>query len=109
MQETLRTVKYSVQDDVKFKEIALKLCRSKRLMLSQMVEYFYRSNKDPTDLNDELLKNTILKGQKEYIGFIKTQDTHRITHQSFVNSCDFWQFPQRKNPANRAIAGFYTF
>jgi hypothetical protein len=34
---------------------------------------------------------------------------HRITHQSLVNSCDFWQFPKSKNPANRAIAGFYTF
>ena len=75
MQETLRTVKYSVQDDVKFEKIALKFGRSKRLVFSQMVEYFYRSKKDPTDMNDELLKNTILKGQKEYIGFIKTQET----------------------------------
>jgi len=78
MQETLRTVKYSVQDDVKFEKIALKLGRSKRLVFSQMVEYFYRSKKDPTDLNDELLKNTILKGQKEYIGFIKTQETELL-------------------------------
>jgi len=78
MQETLRTVKYSVSDDVKFEKIALKLGRSKRLVFSQMVEYFYRSKKDPTDLNDELLKNTILKGQKEYIGFIKTQETELL-------------------------------
>ena len=78
MQETLRTVKYSVNDDVKFEKIALKLGRSKRLVFSQMVEYFYRSKKDPTDLNDELLKNTILKGQKEYIGFIKTQETELL-------------------------------
>ncbi|MFC3563263.1 BfmA/BtgA family mobilization protein [Pedobacter jamesrossensis] len=78
MQETLRTVKYSVQDDVKFEKIALKLGRSKRLVFSQMLDYFYRSKKDPTDLNDELLKNTILKGQKEYIGFIKTQETELL-------------------------------
>jgi hypothetical protein len=39
-----------------------------------MIDYFYRSKKDPIDLNDELLKNTMLKGQKEYIGFIKTQE-----------------------------------
>jgi len=78
MQKTFRTVKYSVQDDVKFEKIALKLGRSKRLVFSQMLDYFYRSKKDPTDLNDELLKNTILKGQKEYIGFIKTQETELL-------------------------------
>lgn len=78
MQETLRTVKYSIQDDVRFEKIALKLGRSKRLVFSQMVDYFYRSRKDPTDLNDELLKNTILKGQKEFIGFIKTQESELL-------------------------------
>ena len=78
MQETLRTVKYSVSDGVKFEKIALKLGRSKRQVFSQMLDYFYRSKKDPTDLNDELLKNTILKGQKEYIGFIKTQETELL-------------------------------
>ena len=74
MQEILRTVKYSIQDDVKFEKIALKLGRSKRLLFAQMLDYFYRSKKDPIDLNDELLKNTILKGQKDYIGFIKAQE-----------------------------------
>jgi hypothetical protein len=79
MQESLRTVKYSVQDDTKFEKIALKLGRSKRQVFSQMIDYFYRSKKDPIDLNDELLKNTMLKGQKEYIGFIKTQEK-RTSH-----------------------------
>ncbi|MFN0257725.1 BfmA/BtgA family mobilization protein [Pedobacter ureilyticus] len=74
MQETLKTVKYSIRDDIKFGKIAVKLGRSKRQVLSQMIDYFYRSKKDPTDLNDELLKNTILKGQKEYIGFVRTQE-----------------------------------
>jgi hypothetical protein len=74
MQESFRTVKYSVQDDTKFEKIALKLGRSKRQVFSQMIDYFYRSKKDPIDFNDELLKNTMLKGQKEYIGFIKTQE-----------------------------------
>ncbi|MBB5637030.1 hypothetical protein HDE68_002943 [Pedobacter cryoconitis] len=78
MQETLRTVKYSVQDAGKFESIALKLGRPKRLVFSQMIDYFYRSKKDPTDLSDDLLKNTILKGQKEYIGFIKTQENELL-------------------------------
>ncbi|MNW97865.1 hypothetical protein D3C86_273180 [compost metagenome] len=78
MQETLRTVKYSISDDIKFEKIAVKLGRSKRQLLSQMIDYFYRSKKDPTDLNDELLKNTILKGQKDYIGFIRAQETELL-------------------------------
>lgn len=78
MQESLRTVKYSASDAIKFEKVALKLGRSKRLVFTQMVDYFYRSKKDPTDLNDELLKNTILKGQKEYIGFIKTQEAELL-------------------------------
>lgn len=78
MQESLRTVKYTMQDDAKFEKIALKLGRSKRQVFSQMIDYFYRSKKDPIDLSDELLKNTILRGQKEYIGFIKTQETELL-------------------------------
>lgn len=78
MQESLRTVKYSASDAIKFEKVALKLGRSKRLIFTQMVDYFYRSKKDPKDLNDELLKNTILKGQKEYIGFIKTQEAELL-------------------------------
>lgn len=78
MQESLITVKYSASDAIKFEKVALKLGRSKRLVFTQMVDYFYRSKKDPTDLNDELLKNTILKGQKEYIGFIKTQEAELL-------------------------------
>ena len=78
MQETLRTVKYAASDAIKFEKIALKLGRSKRLVFSQMVDYFYRSKKDPIDLNDELLKNTILKGQKTYVEFIKTQEAELL-------------------------------
>lgn len=78
MQEILRTVKYSAGDDVKFEKIALKLGRSKRKVFSEMLDYFYRSKKDPLDLSDDLLKNTIIKGQKEYIGFIKTQESELL-------------------------------
>jgi hypothetical protein len=72
--EILRTVKYSSADAIKFEKIALKLGRSQRVIFTQMVDYFYRSKKDPADFNDEILKTTILKGQKEYIGFIKSQE-----------------------------------
>lgn len=72
--ETLRTIKYTPQTALKMDKIALKLGRSNRVVFAQMVDYFYRSRKDPLDINDELLKNTLLKQHKDYIGFIKTQE-----------------------------------
>jgi hypothetical protein len=39
-----------------------------------MVEYFYRSKKDPLDLNDELLKKELVNGNNRIIGFFKTQE-----------------------------------
>ena len=75
MQETLRTVKYSVQDDEKFVKISLKLGRSKRLVFSQMLDYFYRSRKDPLDLNDDLLKRELSNGINRVLSFVKRQES----------------------------------
>lgn len=72
---TLRTIKYDTQTAQKMERIALKLGRPQRLVFAQMVDYFHRSKKDPIDVNDELLKNTLLKQHKDYIGFIKTQES----------------------------------
>lgn len=72
--ETLRNIKYNTQTALKMDKIAQKLGRPNRLVFAQMVDYFFRSKKDPLDINDELLKNTLLKQHKDYIGFIKTQE-----------------------------------
>jgi hypothetical protein len=72
--ETLRTIKYNAQTAVKMDKIAQKLGRPNRQVFAQMVDYFFRSKKDPLDINDELLKNTLLKQHKDYIGFIRTQE-----------------------------------
>ncbi|WP_293745064.1 BfmA/BtgA family mobilization protein [uncultured Pedobacter sp.] len=72
--ETLRTIKYNAQIAVRMDKIAQKLGRPNRLVFAQMVDYFFRSKKDPLDINDELLKNTLLKQHKDYIGFIRTQE-----------------------------------
>jgi len=69
-----KTVRYTEGTNDKFSKLAIKLGRDKRIVFEQMVDYFYRSKKDPLDLNDELLKNTLLKQHKDYIGFIKTQE-----------------------------------
>jgi hypothetical protein len=70
----VRSVRYPVTVDQKFEKIALKLGRTKRQVFIQMVDYFYKSKKDPLDLNDELLKNALMKNHQQYIGFIKSQD-----------------------------------
>jgi thymidylate kinase len=71
----VRSVRYPVSVDQKFEKIALKLGRTKRLLFIQMVDYFYKSKKDPIDLNDELLKNALMKNHQQYIGFIRAQET----------------------------------
>jgi hypothetical protein len=70
----VRSVRYPVVVDQKFEKIALKLGRTTRQVFIQMVDYFYKSKKDPMDLNDELLKNTLMKNHQQYVGFIKTQE-----------------------------------
>ena len=70
----VRSVRYPILVDQKFEKIALKLGRTKRQVFIQMVDYFYKSKKDPIDLNDELLKNTLMKNHQQYIGFIKSQE-----------------------------------
>lgn len=72
--ETLRNIKYNAQTALKMDKIAQKLGRPNRQVFAQMVDYFFRSKKDPLDINDELLKNTLLRQHKDYIGFIRTQE-----------------------------------
>lgn len=73
-QSFTKTVRFTENTNDKFTKLSLKLGKDKRIVFEQMVDYFYKSKKDPLDLNDELLKNTLLKQHKDYIGFIKTQE-----------------------------------
>ncbi len=72
--DTLRSIKYSEAEGLKLDKIALKLGRAKRQVFLQMIEYFYRTKKDPLDINDDQLKTTLLKQHRDYVGFIKTQE-----------------------------------
>lgn len=74
-EKILRTIKFDIPTAQKMERIALKLGRPQRQVFVQMVDYFHRSKKDPIDINDELLKNTLLKQHKDYIGFIRTQES----------------------------------
>lgn len=102
----MRTIKYDMQTAHKMERIALKLGRPQRLVFAQMVDYFHRSKKDPKDVNDELLKNTLLKQHRDYIGFIRTQENDllipikrkvdRMT-RSQKNIVDFFNGQQQHN------------
>ncbi|WP_113662379.1 BfmA/BtgA family mobilization protein [Pedobacter nanyangensis] len=72
--DILRSIKYSEVEGKKLDLISLKLGRSKRQVFLQMIDYFHRTRKDPLDINDEILKNTLLKQHREHIGFVKTQE-----------------------------------
>ena len=45
------------------------------MLFDKMVDYFHRTKKDPSDIKDELLKNSFAKSHKAYTSFIKTQET----------------------------------
>lgn len=73
--ENVNTVKYPASVDAKFAKIALSLGLTKRMLFEKMVDYFHRTKKDPSDINDDLLKNSFAKSHKTYTSFIKTQET----------------------------------
>lgn len=70
----VKTIRFPVETDAKLVKLADKFGRSKLNLFKQMVDYFYRTKKDPLDVNDELLKNTIIKGHHNLTGFIRTQE-----------------------------------
>jgi len=72
--ESVNTVKYSASVDAKFAKIAVTLGLTKRTLFEKMVDYFHRTKKDPSDINDDLLKSSFAKSHKTYTSFIKTQE-----------------------------------
>lgn len=73
-QENVNTVKYPASLDVKFSKVATALGLTKRELFVKMVDYFYRTKKDPADHNDEQLKTSLAKNHKAYTSFIKAQE-----------------------------------
>jgi len=69
-----KTVKYTEETDEKLQKLADQAGRTKREFFIQMVEYFHRTKKDPKDINDELLKKTLVKNHDTYIRFIRSQE-----------------------------------
>jgi hypothetical protein len=74
-----KSVRFGSDTNLKFSKLAEKLGRSKQELFGQMVDYFYKSKKDPADLNDELLKKELGQGINRIISFIKTQEKEALT------------------------------
>jgi hypothetical protein len=69
-----KTLRFSNEVDEKLSKVAQRSGRGKQQFFEQMVEYFYRTKKDPLDSTDELLQRTINKNHQNLTGFIKTQE-----------------------------------
>jgi hypothetical protein len=70
----IKTIRFPIALDDKLVKLARKFRRGKLEMFGQMVEYFHRTGKDPSDIADELLKSTLIKNHDTYIRFIRAQE-----------------------------------
>jgi len=69
-----KTLRFSPETDEKLSQLAKKFGLSKFQFFNRMVEYFHRTRKDPSDIGDEQLKNTLLKNHDTYVRFIRAQE-----------------------------------
>lgn len=69
-----KSVRYPKEVDHRLSLLARKLGRTKRALVIQMVDYFYKSKKDPADLNDETLKKELSSGISRILSFIRKQE-----------------------------------
>ena len=73
-QSDTNSIRYPREVDVKMEKLVQQLRRSKKDLFCQMVDYFYRSKKDPSDPGDELLKRELSSGINRILSFIKQQE-----------------------------------
>ncbi len=72
--QNIKTIRFPVLTDQKLQKLAEKTGLTKIDFFIAMVDYFYKSKKDPRDLNDELLKKELVKRTDTIISFIKTME-----------------------------------
>lgn len=72
--QNIKSVRFPKEVDERLSILARKLGRTKRMLFVQMVDYFYRSKKDPIDLNDEVLKKELSSGINRILSFIRKQE-----------------------------------
>lgn len=70
----IKTIRFPVTSDQKLQKLADKCGLTKLDFFIYMVDYFYKSKKDPRDLNDELLKKELVKRTDAIVGFQKVME-----------------------------------
>lgn len=73
--ENNKSVRFTAASDERLTNLSLKLGRTKRQLVIEMLDYFYKSKKDPADLNDEVLKKELSRGINRIISFFRIQET----------------------------------
>ncbi|KMQ64575.1 hypothetical protein ACM46_09970 [Chryseobacterium angstadtii] len=74
VEKDTNSIRYPKETDVKMDKLAKSLRRSKKEVFCQMVDYFYRSTKDPSDPGDEMLKRELSSGISRILSFIRQQE-----------------------------------
>ena len=77
----IKSIRFSSKVDDKLIFLSRKYGRSKKELFAQMVDYFYRTKKDPIDINDEMLKKEITSGISKIISFYKQQENDLLIPQ----------------------------
>jgi len=70
----VKTIRFPVTSDQKLQKLADKCGLTKLDFFIAMVEYFYKSKKDPRDLNDEMLKTELMKRTDVIVSFQKVME-----------------------------------
>lgn len=68
------SIRYPKETDDKMQKLSKNLRRSKKELFCQMVDYFYRSKKDPADSGDEMLKRELSSGISRILSFFRQQE-----------------------------------
>lgn len=69
-----KSIRFPLSVHNKLLKLSGKLGRSQSQLFVQMVEYFYRSGKDPMDIGEEQLRKALSRNHDAYTGFIKAQE-----------------------------------
>lgn len=69
-----KSIRFALTVHNKLRKLSEKLGRNQNLIFVQMVEYFYRSGKDPLDIAEEQLRKALSRNHDAYTSFIKSQE-----------------------------------
>ena len=72
--QNIKTIRFPITADSRLQKMADKCGLTRIDFFIAMVDYFYKSKKDPRDINDELLKKELVKRSDTTIGFIRTME-----------------------------------